>query len=326
MATSGKIGEYCTSSEEWPQYIERLEFFLIANKVTDNDLKRATLLSVIGPRTFKFLRNLITPDKPGEKSYEDLVKVLTDHFSPKQSEIVQRSKFYSWSRKPGENVSSYIAELRALADHYNFGGTLDAMIHNRLVCGINEDSIQKRLLMEGDKLTKAMSIAQSYETAEKDVTELLPKETVPQPVHRVQPAAAPVHNKKCYRCARPGHFPSACCFKKERCHSCNKIGHVKRACTANPKSTHVRNVQLVSQKSTAAEQEYPLFTLTAHTTPITVSVKIDNKQVLMELDTGAAASLVSEDTHKLHWPEHQLQLRVNCQTQDILRRVPGGTR
>ena len=89
MATLGKIGEYCASSEEWPQYIGRLEFFLIANKVTDNDLKRATLLSVIGPRTFKFLRNLITPDKPGKKSYEDLVKVLIDHFSPKQSEIVQ---------------------------------------------------------------------------------------------------------------------------------------------------------------------------------------------------------------------------------------------
>ena len=103
-----------------------------------------------------------------------------------------------------------------------------------------------------------MSIAQSYETAEKDPTELLPKETVPQPVHRVQPAAAHVHNKKCYRCARPGHFPSACYFKKERCHNCNKIGYIKRACTANPKSTPVRNVQLVSQKSTTAEQEYPL--------------------------------------------------------------------
>ena len=86
------------------------------------------------------------------------------------------------------------------------------------------------------------------------------------------------------------------------------IGHIKRACSANPKSTPVRNVQLVSQKSTTAEQEYPLFTLTtSHTIPITISVKIDNKQVLMELDTGAAASLVSEDTHKLHWPEHQLQ-------------------
>ena len=100
MATLGKIGEYCVSSEEWPQYIERLEFFLITNKVTDNELKRATLLSVIGPQTFKLLRNLITPDKPGDKTYDKLVKALTDHFSPKQSEIVQWSKFYNRSRKP----------------------------------------------------------------------------------------------------------------------------------------------------------------------------------------------------------------------------------
>ena len=88
MAILVKMGEYCPSSEEWPQYIERLEFFLIANKVTDNALKRATLLSVIGPRTFKLLRNLITPAKPGDKTYAELVEVLTDHFSPKQSEIV----------------------------------------------------------------------------------------------------------------------------------------------------------------------------------------------------------------------------------------------
>ena len=83
MATLGKIGEYCASSKEWPQYIERLEFFLIANKVTDNDLKWATFLSVIGPPTFKLLRNLITPNKPGNTSYEELVKVLKDHFSLK---------------------------------------------------------------------------------------------------------------------------------------------------------------------------------------------------------------------------------------------------
>ena len=102
--------------------------FLIANKVTDDALKRATLLSVMGPRTFKLLWNLLTPAKPGEELYIELVKVLTDHFSPKQSEIVQRSKFYSRSRKPGENISSYVAELRTLAEHCNFDETLNVMI------------------------------------------------------------------------------------------------------------------------------------------------------------------------------------------------------
>jgi len=89
MAALRKIEEYCASTKDWPQYIERLEFFLVANKVMDEDLKRATLLSVIGPCTFKVLWNLLAPDKLGDKTYAQLVKVLTDHFSPRPSEIVQ---------------------------------------------------------------------------------------------------------------------------------------------------------------------------------------------------------------------------------------------
>ena len=111
---------------------------------TDDTLKRATLLSVIGPRTFKLLTNLITPAKPGDKTYTELVEVLTDYFIPKQSEIVQRSKFYSHLRKPGENMLSYVPELHTLAELCNFGLTLDVMILNRLICGVNDDSIQKR--------------------------------------------------------------------------------------------------------------------------------------------------------------------------------------
>ena len=65
------------------------------------------------------------------------------------------------------------------------------MICDRLICGINEDKIQKRLLTEGDKLTldKAIKIVQSYKTAQKDATELLPNETVPQPVYTQSPAS-----------------------------------------------------------------------------------------------------------------------------------------
>ena len=173
------------------------------------------------------------------------------------------------------------------------------MIRDRLVCGVNNDSIQKRLLTDGDKLslTKAISIAQSYEMSEKDATELLTQDANSQPIYRVQPAqttGAP--RKKCYSCAKAGHWPGACHFKKERCHNCNKVGHIKRACTACPKSTPVRNVQLVSESditntnsTTAVGHEYPLFTLTAsQTPPVVILVKLNDKQIQMELDTGAA--------------------------------------
>ena len=128
------------------------------------------------------------------------------------------------------------------------------MIHDRLVRGVNDNSVQTCLLTEGDKLslTKAISIAQSYKTTEKDTTELLKQVTAnSQPVYRVQPAPATgAPRKKCYRCAKAGHSPSACRFKKERCHNCNKVGHIKHACTAPPKSTPVRNVQLVCESDT----------------------------------------------------------------------------
>ena len=42
------------------------------------------------------------------------------------------------------------AELHAIAEHSNLGALLNAMICDRVVCGINEDAIQKRLLVEGD--------------------------------------------------------------------------------------------------------------------------------------------------------------------------------
>lgn len=54
--------------------------------------------------------------------------------------------------RPDENVSKYLAELRKLAQDCNFGDSLMMMLRDRLVCGINDDRIQRRLLWE-DRLT-----------------------------------------------------------------------------------------------------------------------------------------------------------------------------
>ena len=57
------------------------------------------------------------------------------------------------------------------------------MIRDRLVCGINKYGIQKRLLTEVNAFTlvKAISIAQSYETAEKDATKHRPTTSTQSP-------------------------------------------------------------------------------------------------------------------------------------------------
>ena len=159
-ATFGKVEEFDNSREDWLQYEERLGHFFVANSITDAAKKRAVLLTVIGPATYKLVRNLVSPKKPGEVEFDELVKTLSEHFSPAPSEIVQRFKFNSRIRKPGESVSVYVAELRALAADCNFNDTLDVMLRDRMVCGINDTTTQRRLLAES-KLTfaKALELA-----------------------------------------------------------------------------------------------------------------------------------------------------------------------
>ena len=117
MATFGKVDEFDASKEEWAQYEERLTQFFLANDIDGAAKKRAVLLSVIGPTAYKVLRSLLAPVKPSEKDYDDLVAKLSQHYSPTPSEIVQRFKFHSRFRKPGESVATYVSELRSLAEY-----------------------------------------------------------------------------------------------------------------------------------------------------------------------------------------------------------------
>ena len=69
-------------------------------------------------------------------------------------------------RKADESVSSYVAELRSLAVFCKFGATLEVMLRDRLVCEINNEGIQNKLLAEADlTFGKALDIARILEVA-----------------------------------------------------------------------------------------------------------------------------------------------------------------
>ena len=51
----------------------------------------------------------------------------------------------------------YIAELRRRSEHCNYGSKLDEHLRDRLICGVKNNRIQRRLLSE-DKLTLKRAI------------------------------------------------------------------------------------------------------------------------------------------------------------------------
>ena len=102
-----------------PQYVERLEHFFEANGLTGDDSmakRRSTFLSVIGPAPYKLLRSLLSPERPNEKTFEELTAVLANHYSPPPSEVMQLYRFNSRLKEPGESVATYVAELRRLSE------------------------------------------------------------------------------------------------------------------------------------------------------------------------------------------------------------------
>ncbi len=58
----------------------------MANGVTDREVpkKRAILLTVCGAQAYKLLRSLVDDGKVDEKSYDELVELLSAHYSPKR--------------------------------------------------------------------------------------------------------------------------------------------------------------------------------------------------------------------------------------------------
>ena len=101
------------------------------HNIVEADKKRSVFLAVVGPTTCTLLRNLVFPTRPGEKTFDELVSVLKEHFNPTPSETVQRSRFHCRVRRQGESVADFVAELRSLAEFCNFGATLNDMLRDR---------------------------------------------------------------------------------------------------------------------------------------------------------------------------------------------------
>ena len=168
---------------------------------------------------------------------EKMWKVLAKHFKPTPSVIVERFKFHSCFRKQGESVSTFVAELHSLSEYCNFGDTLEVMIRDRLVCVINDNGIQRRLLAEQDlTYKKTVELAQSLETAMQNMKDLKTKKDEVVDVHKMfkKKTELMTVRKVCYRCGNRGYIVAKCKVNKEViCHRCGKSGHLQKRVRVN---------------------------------------------------------------------------------------------
>ena len=308
----GSIQEFKDGEELFSMYVERMELFFVANDVPED--KQATLfLTMVGGKTYHLLANLVVPKKPKEMTLAEIKTTLQKHYEPKPIVIAERFHFHQRSQAMGESVADYMAELRRLTTHCAYGTHLNEALRDRLVCGLTNVAIQKRLLGEVDlTLEKAMEIAQGMEAAEKNAKTLKGKDPA---VHAVNPGGT----TKCFRCAKPGHDPKECRHRDAECHKCKKKGHIAPACRSskpsNPKSSQrftrrkketpsrgEHYVQATEDDSGSDLNDVIHAVGGTTSTPIKVSLRINGKQHEMELDTGAACLKTSTRNYSRELP------------------------
>lgn len=169
---------------------------------------------------------ITTPKKLVEIEYTELVKLVGNHHNPKPLVIVQCFKFHSHFRKSRQSVANFIAELQQLSEDCDFKDVLNDMLHDRLVCSINNDTIQRCLLEETPPLAfkKALEILFTSEMAANDAKNIQKNQAGSQSVavhHMNREAAMPSKKVESFRCGG-AHYANDCKFKETVCLACNK--------------------------------------------------------------------------------------------------------
>ena len=318
---SGNIGhvEPYTEATDYDSYMERVEQFMIANDIAD-EKKVATFLTLIGPQCYQVLRDILAPAKASDKSYEDLKATLRAHYKPTPMIISERFKFYKRDQQSNEDIAAYCIVLKQLAATCDFGTFLDQALRDRLVCGLKNEGIQRKLLT--DSSDKAMTFAQgkakaqSMEAAQRHVNEFNRDTSVSvnrlfdskgQYVRRdsgKQIVNSAEQRPKCTRCLGK-HSRESCRFKSYKCNKCQEKGHLARACSAQSKDTY-----FVEEESETVEDDFDLMGIfqidLQKSKTYSVDIVVAGHKVSMDIDTGAAVSVIPVNLYKRYLSHYAL--------------------
>lgn len=252
-AGSIQMDFYNKEEMQWSTWHDRLEGMFAILDIKTEEKKRMNILHYIGLQNYENLVIKLSPVKPKDRTYTELVQLLESEFSPAPNEIVENYRFHLRKQRDGESINDFVAALRKLAIKCKFDTYLNTALRNQLVFGLRSQKVQARLLEEKD-LTYELAIqkAKAMEMSHQGGAEIHQQKNNAASINYVDKkrnqhnssrnkhktsnnknhnSSDQVTNKiKCYRCGSEKHIATKCEHKNMKCHHCNKIGHMKAVC------------------------------------------------------------------------------------------------
>lgn len=341
----GGMSEFNPKSDNIRSYFERFENFVDINEVPAAK-KLKLFLNVVGGQAYEELKKILVPQKPTDKTFEQVRELLENHFSPEYSVIAERCKFNRRVQQEGESVKDFMTELKHLARNCEFKAFLNEALRDRLVAGLRDEETQRILFAtEGLTFEGACKIALEKELASRQTSELRTAEARPTEVHaisggtcgkthasrsknqeketkrethasRLKKEGASKTKRGCYRCGK-GHAPDRCWYRNTKCRACAKTGHLEAMCQEK-KRRPINYVDTSDDDSGASQVYHVVLCAASDKRGYKVSVNIEGKPISMLLDTGAAVTLIPESIYKANFA------KVSCKPTKVSLRTYTG--
>ena len=130
---------------------------------------------------------------------------------------------------------------------------------------------------------------------------------------------------KCYRC-NGQHNPKGCQFIKEKCYQCGKVGHIRKTCLQKAsKQPPATSLPVMQGNEDANRQDWTgLYRMSKGNDrmPISVTMEVENRELVMELDTGSAVSVIGEKKYHeqlRHVPFESTTLQLHTYTGETVK-------
>ena len=149
----------------------------------------STLLSIIGEDGVKAHDTFTWNEDENADDISQVLKKFDEFCTPRTQVKYERYRFNNRNQEPGENISTYLTELRTIAKNCAHDTiTPDEILRDRLVLGIRDDRVRERLLRLNDlSLQQAVDIIKSSEQTQQQVKQMTGGDTA---VHASQKAGS----------------------------------------------------------------------------------------------------------------------------------------
>lgn len=243
-------------SKTWKSWRDEFELYIGLTVAEDDEKKKVRLFSyLVGESGRELLDTLMGDTAKSDWTIKDVIEKFGNYCNPKVNETVERYKFFTRNQGTSESIDGYVTELKLLAKTCNFGTLRDALIRDRIVCGINSSNMRERLLQEKDMtLDTCIQLCRAAEWSRENC-KAIAGHTVEE-VHAVQGASCPQQKESTVDCKFCGktheRSKQKCPAFGKKCKKCGKENHFAVKCKAHIEPKNMKSVH----KVTECESEY----------------------------------------------------------------------